>query len=151
MSDSVRSGALARRKARIIGHIKAGRAVADICDREGLDPANEPARMRKEIAEPAGLVVPTGRNRASPVGLKDTSELMRKRLGQQLQLLRDDLHYADIAQLTGLTNGQQQAALARVWTHNWTISQIARLAAARKMTFDEMLVLCQTPFPIYKA
>jgi len=146
VSTSERDGAIARRTARISEHIRSGKTVGEICDIEGLDPANEPKRMRREVADPQGLVIVSGRNEAQPVGLMDIDRLIRGNLKRKLVLLRDRHHYADVAQMVGLTNIEQKRAIDPPYTHNWTLAQIQRLAVASKMTFEEMLSFMQTPY-----
>jgi len=146
MSTSDRGAAIARRKARIAGHLRAGKTVGEICDLEGLDPANEPKRMRKEVAEPEGLAITPGHNTQPPVGLLEIPRHMRYNLAKLLRDLRDEHHYVDVAHMIGLTNIEQARADKAPYTHNWTLSQIQRLAAASGKTFEEVLTYMHTPY-----
>jgi len=145
MSTSDRSDALARRKARLREHIKQGKTVGEICDIEGLDPANQPKLMRREVADPEGLKISAGRNTTPPVGLLEIERSFRGWLQLKLAALRDHHHYADVAQMVGLTNIEQQRAMTFPYTHNWTIAQIQRLAAAHNMTFAELVTFASQP------
>lgn len=147
MSEKNRGEAIARRKARILEHLRQGKTSGEICDLEGLDPANEPKRMKREVADPAGVSINPGKNTALPVGLLDIDRLIRKNLRDKLDDLRYNHHYVDISHMIGLTNIEQQRALKDPYTHNWTLSQIQRLAAAHGMTFEEMMIHMQKPWP----
>ena len=146
MSNSDRGAAIARRKARVIEYINKGLTVAEICDREGLDTENEPRRLRKEIAGPAGLTLTLGRNPNPPLGLTDIERRIRQNLGDLVNKLRRDNHFIDVAQMIGLTNIEQQRAMDMANpAHNWTISQIQRLGVACGKSFEEMLTEMNKP------
>jgi hypothetical protein len=140
-----RSKALARRRARIEGHLRAGKTSGEICDIEGLDSANEPKRMKKDVADPLGLTIPSGHNTAPPVGLLDIDTQFRAWIGDEVRVLRRQHHYVDVAQMIGLTNIEQMRAVERPYAHNWTLSQLQRLAVARGMTLPELIAHCQRP------
>jgi hypothetical protein len=136
---------LARRKVRLRNHIIQGKSVGEICDIEGLDRENQPKLMRREIAAPEGLKISSERNTAPPVGLLEIERSFRGWLQVKLASLRDHHHYADVAHMVGLTNIEQQRAMTAPYTHNWTIAQIQRLAAAHNMTFAEMVTFASQP------
>lgn len=147
MSSSDRGGAIARRNARVAEHIRQGKTSGEICDVEGLDPANEPKRMKKDVADPAGLTITAGRNTALPLGLMDIERQFRVNLKTKLNELRDHNHYIDVAHMVGMTNVEQHRAVTSPFTHNWTLSQMQRLAAALGLTFEEVLHFCLTNGP----
>lgn len=148
MSISSRDDALTRRKARIVDYIKQGKPPLEICDLEGLDPANEPRRMRKEIADPMGLTINTAATAPPPAALMEvgTKDLpIKANLKTKLAGLRNNHHYVDVGHMVGLTNKEQIRAMTSPYTHDWTISQIQRLAVACGMTFEQMLAYMHKP------
>jgi hypothetical protein len=140
MSISSRDDALARRKARIAEYLRQGKTTLEICDLEGLDPANEPRRIRKEVAEPLGLTVVTSGTAPPPQALLDIDRVLRYHLASHLDTLRGKHHYIDVGHMLGMTNKEQLRALRdRGYIHDWTLSQIQRLAVACDMNIHEML------------
>jgi len=137
MAEHDRAGALARRKVRLADHLRAGRTVGEICDIEGLDPSNEPKRMKREVADPLGLTITGGHNTKMPLGLTTIERHMRLNLGNQVRLLRDDNHYIEVSRLIGLTNVEQRRAIDG--KHNWTLAQMQRLADATSTSFEEII------------
>jgi hypothetical protein len=144
MSKADREALLEQRRLNIVDHIRAGHTSDEISDAEGMD-RDDARKQRKAIADAEGLDVHTiGRSGFDPVGLIEERSGFRNRLGDELERLRRTHHALEIAKMTGLTQSQQRAATQPVPKHNWTVSQIKRLADARGRTFEEMITFCNT-------
>lgn len=78
-------------------------------------------------------------NRAeiAPVGITEASRRFRSRLSDKLHLLGTD--YRAVASLIGMTRRCQKYARQRPFNHDWTLSQIERLAAALDMDFAQLM------------
>lgn len=77
-------------------------------------------------------------------GLTNESKTVRARLGDELYKL--ELSPGEAALSTGVPLKAQKLARDRPFNHDWTLSQIERLARARGMTFRELLLkACLAP------
>ena len=144
-----------RRRARILGYIQQDPPVslAGIAEREGM--TNRSVRhIIKELDEEHGLGYMEQRVRkpadAMPYGLTSVTLRLRQKLGDQLYLLRERGNDSEgqgrnnVAQLVGMNTRQQIRAEQRPFNHDWTLSQIERLARELGRDPRELLMSCLT-------
>lgn len=77
----------------------------------------------------------------APVGLTDASRRMRSRLADHLHELSDllDNDLRRVSGVVGLNLRDQKYAKERPFNHDWTLSQIERLAKGLDVNFSELL------------
>jgi hypothetical protein len=78
---------------------------------------------------------------AQAFGLSDDSIWLRMQLGNMLFQLQDEnqLTPTQVSSTVGLNRLERIAAMQRPWSHNWTLSQISRLAGALSMPVYDCL------------
>jgi hypothetical protein len=87
---------------------------------------------------------------AMPYGLTTSTARLRQKLGDALYALRergnDSSHFGrnQVAPRVGLNNRQQLKAECRPFAHDWTLSQIERLAREHGRDPMEFLLSCLT-------
>lgn len=141
MTKDERSSALDRRKESIVQLVQNDKTVREVCDLLGLDPENEPKYLINPALAGTGLTVKTGvPDKWNPIGLKGGSGDFRHQLRHALECVLDCYcgDYIKVAQLTGLTQKQQKKATSSE-KHDWTISQLQRLADALGITFAKLM------------
>jgi DNA-binding CsgD family transcriptional regulator len=139
MSKAEREALLARRRASIVEHIRAGRTAEEIADIEGMD-RDEARKLRRQIALEEGVTSDAVAPPFRPLGLKGENRQFIIHLGNLLA--RVPGHPLEVARLTGLTQSEQRAAMQAIVGHNWTVAQIQRLAAALNMSFEDVMRYC---------
>lgn len=132
-----------RREANIVKHLQNGKGTVEISALEGLDPANANSHVRK-IALKHGLPSPKAKNleyklRPTPVGYKGTTLILATRLGLILAEWRTQYDDVTMSMKLGLTKTQQQMAVHTPSKHDWTLSQMHRLATLCGVPLLEML------------
>jgi hypothetical protein len=77
----------------------------------------------------------------TPYGLTFQTYRLRQRFSRYLQELTEELKgdRLEVGRVVGLNRRQQLNALRRPHTHDWTLSQIERLADAISYTFEEIM------------
>jgi hypothetical protein len=133
-----------QRSANILEHIKQGKTAEQIADAEGIT-ADDARKLRLQLAKKHDVRIPKA-HRAGfrAIGLDDERSGFRVRLGYQLQYLRDEHHPVAVSKMTGLTQAEQRDAVDPRKGHNWTLGQIQRLAEARGVSFEQMIVTAMT-------
>jgi len=125
---------------RITGYIKDKYGVPDIIDREGGDP-KVISDLCREIGQQLGIKPVQGHTDLLPYGLSSSGPgaKLRSTLGNHLFRLTKNHHFREVSVMTGLTNAEQKRALNNPPRHDWSLSQIERMAKARNITFLEVL------------
>ena len=140
---SVREKALNDRRARFIGYIKAGLRLPEIAEREGVD-ERYAKQVRKEIASAEGLSIAENpppsveeRARLLPFGLTSSSNSLRGRLGSVVYKHTEinGMHPVDLAAKTGVNQKALKSSWSNPSIHDWSLSQIERLAALEGKDF----------------
>lgn len=133
-------GNLISRDQRIISMMKLGRPVRIIAALEGIE-HDYARKLCMRLAKEEGLdYAPDNklvRAETPPVGITDSSRSTRRFLADKLCLLGTD--YQDIAKQVGITLRSQKYARQRPFNHDWTMSQIERLAAALNTDFLSLM------------
>lgn len=75
-----------------------------------------------------------------PVGVTSDSHTFRNNLAPLVYDLRETDHHLQIARDTGLLNIAQRRASSRPHNHDWTLSQLERLARRLDIPFKEMML-----------
>ena len=142
-----KADAKARRVTRIAQLLKEGRTDREIAEREGMDATN-----LSKFYKDNGLTVPAKRKATKsmhPFGVHSKSALLfNRRLSDKIYELRQMGYEAeDVAAMTGVTEKQQNLttgdrADAKVERHNFTVSQMERLADALGITFIDLIAYC---------
>lgn len=135
---------LRERELRIIEHARQGRTMTEIVDIEGLDAGN--VKHWHRIIRDAGVTIEKSRASKPPIGLKKENERFRFNLGRSLVRIRDVHPQVDVSRMVGMTGTQCLEATEKK-THDWTVSQIQRLAEAQGMSFQEMVINAFTEVP----
>lgn len=123
---------------RIVEHARAGRTMTEIVDLEGLDPFN--TKEAHNAIKAAGVTISRERTKTLPLGLTKENESWRKRIGYHVDDLRAKHCQLDVSRLLGMTNAEILKATTRPATHNWTLSQLQRLANARQEPLADMVM-----------
>lgn len=144
-----------RRRERILGHIRQDPPVplGTIMQMEGL--TNRSLRtIIKELEDEHGIDYLSQNLRvardAMPYGLTPATLTLRQRLGDQLYLLRERGQNSEVqgrnsvAPQLGMNTRQQLKAEQRPFNHDWTLSQIERLAQQLGRDPRELLISCLT-------
>lgn len=132
-----------RRKLRVEQMLKDGLPNAEIAAREGLELTNMSAWLKNNgLAHLKPKV--QSRTPTQAYGLTSESARMRSRLSKKIAQLRDQYPAEDVAGMTGISEMQQNRTIYSLSAshhilHDFTISQIERLAAALGMTFKELM------------
>lgn len=146
MTKDERSSALDRRKDRIVKLVRQKKTVKEICDILGLDPENEPKYLINKALEGTGMKAAAGvPENWKPVGLKGGNSNFCTNLRFALERLLDKhkQDYIAVAEITGLTQAQQKKAVSKN-QHDWTLSQIQRLADGLGESFPELVAKCNS-------
>lgn len=128
-----------KREAAVLALIRQGMHLSDIMIIEGLDPGNDRKRL-KELAKKHGLSIIEGPRSAKkestgPVPFVDESVNMR--LGSALREVVNATDPDEVGLVTGMTRTERLRAY--IGRHNWTLSQLSRLAKKINMTPGELL------------
>jgi hypothetical protein len=117
-------------------YIKQGLNVRSIAARIGM---NELAARRIIYALSPGYRGTV--NDDTPYGMDTESLAQRIKLGSLLYDLRESLKgdRVQVARLTGLNRNEQIAAEQRPFEHDWSISQIQRLAKAISVNYKDII------------
>lgn len=130
----------AQRKQRVRGYLTQSRppSFKEIQAREGVSPQTL-RPLINQLEEELGLSYFGTDSARGPgsFGLTDASRALRARLADALHSLGSDR--AEVAALTGLNRHEQIRAINRPFRHDWTVSQIERLATATGRSMLEML------------
>jgi hypothetical protein len=129
------------RVARVIAHARAGHTMTEIVDMEGLDAGN--VKKWHEHVRNAGVSIEKGRASRPSIGITEQSASWRYNLGRSLGRLRDHLPQIEVSRMVGMTNMEIVAATGGTKRcpspHNWTTSQLQRLADAQGVTFEQLV------------
>ena len=140
------------RDERLAIFIEQGRPVRAVAKLEGIEHdyayklLKQVARVRgleyhpRRVAHPAGEPI---------LGLTAASQTLRARLGDYLYRLEGSP--ATIARQVGITAKNQPVAQDRPFNHDWTLSQIERLAEASNQDFHTFMLGLLAPSSIPKA
>ncbi len=124
----------------IIQSIKDGMTIKDLAAQTGW---NERTLMsdRKIIAKEEGLEIST-KGVALPLGLTKAGSLqLRVHLANHLNRVTIATGHRpkEVATLIGVNRAGQRRAEKTPYAHDWTLSQIERLAKAQSITFQEIM------------
>ena len=72
--------------------------------------------------------------------LPQDTHLLRHNLSTALYNYRENTHWGVVSMTTGLPNRDQHNAIERPYKHDWTITEISRLAAAQGDTFRNLML-----------
>jgi len=128
-TKGVRSKSILKRDALIVECIAQKMSRPDICDTAGIEIGYLIMLARKH-----GWTLPTTRRgqtttRQMPIGMDAESARMRGRLGGIVaDLIDKKTNPVELAMLTGVTQTQLNMTKERPFNHNWSISQLQRLA-----------------------
>jgi len=142
-----RAKLLTERDNRLAEFMRQQRPIAAIAELEGLE-ADYCRKRCRVVAAERGIVYKPPRPRPEDkaenmYGLSDESKAFRVGLGEILYKHRESgQHQLDVARDIGLIQAAQVRATQRPFNHNWTISQIERLAVAVGRPFKEVLLEC---------
>lgn len=128
-----------QRDERIVEMMRRGRPVRAIAQMEGLE-ADYCRKICKSLAAREGFEynpAKVTRSDMSFVGLTEASRGFRRYLGDKLHKLGDDPRR--VARLVGMTQRCRKYAMERPFNHDWTLTQIERLAAALEMDFADLM------------
>lgn len=134
-----RTRLLEERDARLVGYLKANTSMGTICDREGM----EYDYCRKEclkLAKKFNIAYKPGPTNPEPYGFTDESERFRSRLSDLIYGYLNHHHPLEVARDMGLTQNEQRQAKERPFRHNWTISQMERMAHTLGMDFRALIL-----------
>lgn len=137
-----RARVLEDRETSVIQLLTEGVPIANIAELEGVDLSVMTRFCRGLITKHSIDYVPIGRAREMQTpGITDASVKLRNHLGSYIGEMRDHqrLTEAEVGRLTGLPARAQQRARNRS-KHNWTISQMERLAEATNQPFMDVLL-----------
>lgn len=136
------------RAARIIEHARKGHTMMEIVDLEGLDPGN--VKRWHKLVRDAGVTIEMGRASRPPSGIRPSNDAWRYRIGRVLNDLRDAHPQIEVSRMVGMTNVQIKNATAgpRDCTHDWTVSQLQRLADVSGIPFESLIVQALTTKPV---
>lgn len=147
----------AERRARFIGYIQQGMTAEAIGQREGMV-REAVSELRRTIADEEGLTVSrvSQTKKSEPFGLTTESDKLRHGLRGRLEDFRSSNHMTnkEAAVVIGLTNAEYTRAIRQGSDgkpiHDWSLSQMQRLAAALNTPFDTFmrLVLDGPPNPL---
>jgi len=120
----------------IKSYISQGLTIKSIAERAGMNELAARRLVLKLSPGYKGTVVDT-----TPYGMDKESVHHRVELGSLLYDLRMSLEgdRTAVARLVGLNIREQIRAEQRPFDHNWSISQMQRLAKATNQTFQELL------------
>jgi hypothetical protein len=136
---------LRERDERIVEFMREGRPIRAIKELEGLDHDNC-RKICLSLSRQYGVEYDADDRKEPgqilPEGITEQSQGFRSRLADMLYQLGHDrrMHKIEIAQATGITQRSQKYATERPFTHNWSLSQIERLAAVRGTGFRDLML-----------
>lgn len=125
------------REQRVIEHARAGRTMTEIVDLEGLDAGN--VKKWHRFLRDAGVTIEMARASNPPSGLRRSNDTWRYNIGRSLGRMRDQLPQIEVSRLVGMTNIEINSAIKTSPTHNWTVSQLQRLADAQGVSFQDLI------------
>lgn len=124
------------RNQRAIDMLKQGRPVPAICKILGMEKETG-RRICNDLIEKHGIDY---QPQSFEEKLPADTHLLRHNLSTALYNHREINHWGLISMQTGLTNRQQHQAIDRPYTHDWSISQISRLANAQGEDFKVFML-----------
>lgn len=128
------------REERIVELLNRGVPFPQIAQIEGLD-IHYATRLCRQIAKKHGISHTPNKRRSPnpPEGMTDASASFRTKLGTKLILLKNQFSTRELAKKTGL-NARAQKRATDGSHHDWTISQLERLAGTLGISFKELVV-----------
>jgi hypothetical protein len=136
-----RAKLIQERRERFIGYINDGLSVRSIAQREGFE-EDYVKKLRHQIAAQEGLTINEGISDAVPFGFTKSGDRFRARMGDLVHemLNKRGRHPMELARDFGLTQTQQRTAAETPFHHNWTMSQLERLAAHEGVSFTQFML-----------
>lgn len=139
-TDDEKRSQLSERDELIIQMMELGRPVRNIAQLIGIE-HDYCRKICAKLSTKAGFeykpITPYKRTEMTSVGITEATRRFRGVLGDKLYLLGNDGR--QVAKLIGMTIRCQKAARQRPFNHDWTLSQIERLAAALGTDFATLM------------
>jgi hypothetical protein len=134
---------LNNRDARMIQMMEIGRPVRAIAQLVGLDHEYCRKICTRLMREHDLKYVPDNtmvREETAPLGISEDSRSFRRYLSTKLnELALQEPNTSNVAAITGVLQRDQKYAKQRPFHHDWTLSQMERLAAALGLDFIAMM------------
>jgi hypothetical protein len=125
------------RKARVLNHLKNGVHLSDILKREGLDTWNDRPKIRA-VAKEAGLTVIDNVQDVDKLPLVfGVNSSQMARAGHILKRMHELAPPSKLCHVIGMNTADQRKA--RTGKHDWTMSQLSRMAEALGLQLSEVL------------
>lgn len=140
---------LAERRARVVELARDGKTVAEIADELSMNIKNY-AHIAALIRE-AGIEPPKSNRSWLAIGLRTPeerveSEIARARFGGLVDILREKYTYPEVCTMIGLNVRElKKAQTATGSRHNWTLSQMYRLAKVFDCTLTDLMLWAFDP------